>query len=350
MITLSICIPTLNRGAFIGETLKSIVSQATDLVEIVIVDGGSTDNTVETVRQCQGSFPRIRYFRPEPSDAGAKTAKPSNLGFSQDCCRAVEAAQGEYCWLMCDDDILKPGAIQAVLDGIQRKDYSLVIVNAEVRNNDLSRLLEKKRLRFEEDKVYTPQEHEKLFIDTARYLSFMGCAVIKKRLWQEREKEKYFGTGFVHVAVVFQRTLPSDTLVIAQPYIAIRYSNAEWTARAFDMWLLKWPQTIWSFSNFSDKTKARIVPKEPYLGYLTLLTFRARGQYSMDEYSRFITPRLKSGWKRFVLKAIALFPGCLLNFLAVLYCSLFCRTSRLSLTDMKNSPFYWMKCLKGACR
>lgn len=39
---LSICIPTYNFGEFIGETLDSIVCQATDETEIVIVDGAST--------------------------------------------------------------------------------------------------------------------------------------------------------------------------------------------------------------------------------------------------------------------------------------------------------------------
>ena len=44
---LSICIPTLNRGDYIGETLQSIASQWEEGVEIVIVDGGSTDRTLE---------------------------------------------------------------------------------------------------------------------------------------------------------------------------------------------------------------------------------------------------------------------------------------------------------------
>ena len=46
---LSICIATLNRGAFIGETLDTIVPQLRDDVELVIVDGASKDNTGEVV-------------------------------------------------------------------------------------------------------------------------------------------------------------------------------------------------------------------------------------------------------------------------------------------------------------
>jgi predicted GTPase len=39
-IRLSVCIPTYNFGRFIGETIDSIVRQATEEVEIVVLDGG----------------------------------------------------------------------------------------------------------------------------------------------------------------------------------------------------------------------------------------------------------------------------------------------------------------------
>jgi abequosyltransferase len=103
-IRLSICIPTLNRGCFIGATLESIVSQSTDEVEIVIVDGGSTDNTQQVVENFQQRFRRLRYFRNEADSGSSNTPSPSGAGFDRDCNRAVESAVGEYCWLFTDDD------------------------------------------------------------------------------------------------------------------------------------------------------------------------------------------------------------------------------------------------------
>lgn len=107
--TLSFCIPTRNFGAFIGQTLESIVRQATDSVEIVVVDGASSDNTPEVVRDVKRSFPRLRYHRGKV-----------NRGVDRDLARAVELAEGDYCWLMSSDDVLCPNAIGRMLEEIQR--------------------------------------------------------------------------------------------------------------------------------------------------------------------------------------------------------------------------------------
>src|SRR4051794_4708620 len=114
--SLSICIATRNRAALIGATLESIVTQCTGEVEVVILDGASTDNTEQVVRLYQMRFPCVRYFRQD-----------TNLGIDRDFASAVDLAEGEYCWLFSDDDVLKPGAVRIVLDALQGN-YPLVIV------------------------------------------------------------------------------------------------------------------------------------------------------------------------------------------------------------------------------
>ncbi len=62
-IKLSICIPTYNRAQFIGGTIQSLISQAGNNVEIVIVDGASTDNTTKVVQGYQQKFKNLVYYR-----------------------------------------------------------------------------------------------------------------------------------------------------------------------------------------------------------------------------------------------------------------------------------------------
>jgi len=333
-IQLSICIATYNRADFIGETLDSIISQANDQVEIVVSDGGSSDHTAQVIDKYQKQFPRLRYFIEE-----------TNSGVDQGFNQAVKLAQGKYCWLMSDDDVLKPGAIQSVLAETV-SEYGLIIVNAEVRNFDLSSVVVEKRLPIDVNRIYEPKDGQAFFVNTANHLSFIGCVIIKKQLWDEREKEKYFGTVFIHVGVIFQKTLSENILVIAEPLVSIRYGNALWTARGFEIWMFKWPNLIWSFSDYTDEEKRQVYPKEPWKKLTTLLLYRALGSFSIKEYDRWIAPQMISGWHKFVCKIIARAPGYVLNTLEIMYFFIIHRESRMLLIDLRKSRFYLLRGLK----
>ena len=91
-IKLSICIPTLNRGSLIGRTLESIISQATEQIEVLVVDGGSNDQTKEIVNKFREVFPALRYICAKEAQSVASNAKsvfPSGAGFDRDCSLAV---------------------------------------------------------------------------------------------------------------------------------------------------------------------------------------------------------------------------------------------------------------------
>lgn len=108
MIRLSICIPTYNFGQFIGQTLDSILSQTSSEVEVIILDGGSTDETAAAVQARQQDHPKLKYFN-----------QNFRGGIDRDIEKAVSLAQGQYCWLFSADDIMMSGAVEKVLHSIQ---------------------------------------------------------------------------------------------------------------------------------------------------------------------------------------------------------------------------------------
>lgn len=330
-IQLSICITTYNRAEFIGTTLDSIINQANEHVEIVVVDGASTDHTADIVYQYQKRFPRLRYL-----------IEKTNTGVDRGFCQAVELAIGKYCWLMSDDDVLKPGALQTVLNETFQN-YGLIIVNAEVKNEDLSVVLTSKRLSRNNNQVYKPTEEQLFFIENADYLSFIGCVVIKKQLWQIRNKENYLGTDFIHVGVIFQNPINEDILVIAEPLISIRYGNAHWTPKGFEIWMFKWPKLIWSFTFFSDWAKNQVCSKEPWRKLTTLLLYRALGSFSNKEYKTKIKPQAISLLHKLAAQIIAYAPGQIVNTLWVILLSLTHNKSHPLLVDVKKSRFYIFK-------
>ncbi len=327
--TLSICIATFNRARYIGETLDCLIAQLTEDVEIVVLDGGSTDGTEPILREYERTCSGLRYFR-----------QAENRGVDRDFDRVVELARGKYCWLMTDDDLLKPGTVTSVLTVLQRR-YSLVIVNAEVRDSDLSHVLEPRRLCFDGPRTYAPGEMNRLFAETGHYLTFIGCVVIRRDIWLERVKDPYYGSLFIHVGVIFQRELPGDTYVIADTLISIRYGNAMWRPKEFEIWMFKWPSLVWSLPALSTSAKAAIYQAEPWRDPRRLLFFRAKGTYAMCDYRRWIAPRAGSHWCGLVARAIAFVPGAMANFIALFYFLVFDRKQGMAIADTRTSRFYY---------
>jgi glycosyltransferase involved in cell wall biosynthesis len=305
----------------------------TDDVELIVIDGASPDETTAVVRRYQDQCPQIQYHRLAVKG-----------GVDRDYCNAVILARGTYCWLMTDDDIVKPGAIKAILERLNHG-YSLIVLNSEVRNRDLSLLLEPKRLQLDHDAVYEPSEQEALFIETATYLSFIGAVVIDRSLWNERDKETYIGTEFVHLGVIFQKALPRGACAIAEPFLSIRYGTAQWTSRYFEVWMIKWPQLIWSFAGISEAARSSICLRNPWNDIRALLLLRASGAYSIHEYGRFIEKRLVSRWDRFIAKTAALLPGSIPNMLAVVYYTLKPSQDIMLRHGLRASRFYYREYL-----
>lgn len=322
---LSICIATLNRGAYIGETLDTIVGQLLDDVELVIVDGASKDDTEAVVGRYVAADARVRYVR-----------LPKASGVDQDYDLAVSHARGEYCWLMTDDDLLKPGAVDRVLAALDGN-VELVIVNTEVRTIDFGGTLRDALVAKQDDVEYAPEDADRLLADTAHALSFIGCVVILRSFWLARDRAAYYGSLFVHVGVIFQSRTPR-TRVIAEPLIVIRYGNAMWTPRGFEIWMFKWPSLVWSFAGVSDAAKARICAREPWRQPQKLLLYRSIGGYARGEYDRYLAGCPMTTSKRLLSRAIAWMPPRFANALSSLYCGLFARRARMNIYDLSRSP------------
>ncbi len=302
-ILLSICIPTLQRGEYISTTLDSIVPQMNDQVELVIVDGGSTDQTPEIIEKYQKIYKNIRYIRKEK-----KSEFPSNEGFDRDCNYAVEMSKGKYCWLMTDDDLLVDGAITRILSKVPF-DYDLIVVNADVRSIDMKSILLNRRLNIQRDIEYQNCEWQKLASCIGNHLTFVGSIIIKRCIWMERDRKNYFGTGFVHVGVIFQEPLKGNSLVISDPLVSIRYGNAMWGHRTFKIWMQDWPRLVWSFDSLREEVKLSACSKrDPASDLIKLIWLRTIGRYSINEYEKYVKPNQKTIFKSFIQKLIAIAP------------------------------------------
>ena len=303
---LSICIATFKRAGFITETVESIMGGLPPGVEVIIVDGASPDDTAVVMQALLQRFPGLAYFR-----------EIVNSGIDRDYDKAVGYARGRYCWLMTDDDLLVPGAVARVLSFLDDA-VDLVVVNAEVRNADLSITLRGSQLRQEGPSEYAPGQLDDLLAETGTYLSFIGAVVIRRGLWLARKREAYYETLFIHIGVIFQGSLDGSTRVIREPLIVIRYGNAMWSARGFEIWLFKWPSLIWSFAHIARSARQSVIAEAPYRSPKQLLWYRAIGVFSRAEFDAFLSPRL-SGPSLLTARALLRLPSKAANALCACY-------------------------------
>lgn len=298
-IKLSICITTRNRAAFIRETLINILRQATPECEVVVVDGASTDDTESVVKILVERHDNLRYFKQD-----------KNGGVDRDFDRAVELARGEYCWLMPDDDVLEPGAIQLVLDAIN-KDYFIVLVNTSHFDSTTLTPISSTMLKTLDNQIFRPHQIDELFKECCRLLKYIGSFIMQRKVWLERNRTRYYGTDFVHIGVIFQEPMPGDALVIAAPLISIRSGNQTWFSRWFEVWEINWPSVVWSLA-LSDSAKMAAAQVAVW-GFSKLLFYRAMGGYSLENYRRHVRPRLNRRLERFLPTMAAVIPGKIAN-------------------------------------
>lgn len=303
-LQLSICMATFKRGRFIAETLDTILPQLSPDMELIVVDGASPDNTPDVVSHYAKAWPQLHYHR-----------ETENSGVDADYDKAVGYARGRHVWLMTDDDLLKPGAVGRVMDLLVNEDPDLLVVDAEIMDVQCAQALQARRFGFSGLRRYTATDGDRLLADAGDPLSFIGGTIIRRQLWEERDRTSYYGWLFIHVGVIFQKPI-DHVLLLGEPLIQIRFGNAMWSARGFEIWMFMWPDLIWSFPHFSDAAKARVVAAQPWRIPRKMLGFRANGSYSMVEYRQFFAAR-RLGVRRMVLLGLALLPGRLANLAAL---------------------------------
>jgi glycosyltransferase involved in cell wall biosynthesis len=99
---ISIVTPSFNQNRFLEETIRSVLEQGYPNLEYVIVDGGSTDGSVDTIRKYAS---QLAYWVSE-QDGGQSEA--INKGFAQ--------CTGEIITFCNSDDVYLPGTLQDVAE------------------------------------------------------------------------------------------------------------------------------------------------------------------------------------------------------------------------------------------
>lgn len=114
---LSILIPAYNASKFLGRCLDSIVSQDqfSDNVEIVVIDDGSKDRTLEVIKNYSAKCDSVHY----------KTRENRGIGPTRN--ELIELAQGRYFWFVDADDYVSADSLQVLVPLLQSNLYDMIM-------------------------------------------------------------------------------------------------------------------------------------------------------------------------------------------------------------------------------
>lgn len=132
----SICIPVYNGGSHLDETLWSARAQTKAPLEILVVDDGSRDASIEIARRHEREDSRVRIAQ-----------NPTNLGLTGNWERCVELAQGDWVKFLFQDDLIHPACVEQLCAGMSSSGGSIGFVGRRVLVEEVSR---RQRRDFEE--------------------------------------------------------------------------------------------------------------------------------------------------------------------------------------------------------
>lgn len=124
MVKVSVILPSLNVGEYIRETIKSVAAQTMQEIEIICVDAGSTDGTLEIINELATDDDRILLLKSDRKSYGYQM----NIG--------IAAASGEYIGIVETDDYLEPDMYETLYGFAKEYDADIVKSDFDVFTQD----------------------------------------------------------------------------------------------------------------------------------------------------------------------------------------------------------------------
>ena len=172
----SVIMPAYNAEKYIEMSIASVIQQTYKNVELVIVDDGSTDNTLKIIHACSARWPdQIRVY-----------VREQNGGTAAALNDAIELAKGKYiCWLSADDLYCEDMVLSEVNYLKQKKRYDAVFSRCGFIDGD-NQFLGMQKFAVDEENFasgMTPIVHLLLFTNF-----WHGCTLLAKAECFKREE------------------------------------------------------------------------------------------------------------------------------------------------------------------
>lgn len=199
---LTIGIPTYNFGRFLGETLDAFLEEMPAGVEILVVDGASTDDTGQVVAARAARSPAVRYVRLEAKG-----------GIDADVARTVDLAEGEYVWLFSADDVAKRGAVADALALIADEPDVVIVAHAGCTLDmeviqDRYPIIDRDALDMRVHDAESRDRYLARAVTSEAFFSFLSGLIIRRESWAAASTPDrfFYGSCWGHAARLLAMT------------------------------------------------------------------------------------------------------------------------------------------------
>lgn len=239
---LSICITTYNRAPWLALSLANLVRLLPEPmpgVELVVCDNTSTDNTPEVVQPYLGRAD-FRYQR-----------NPVNVGMLGNLQATAHLARGKFVWILGDDDLVKPGAIERVL-GIVREhpELALIYLNyAYTHEDDAGKVTDVDRFLAESTPIVKPGPDifgpiRSISTESENFFTAIYCLVFRRdhamRAYSQNTQGRPFSTMLTCIPTtyhVLHEMMGEPGCWVGSPQLVVNM-NVSW-AKYASLWILE---------------------------------------------------------------------------------------------------------------
>lgn len=195
-IKVSVIIPVYNTEKYIRDAVESIIKQTLKELEIIIINDGSTDNSLQIIEELSNIDNRIFMY------------SQSNLGLSMARNAGILRAQGKYIYFMDSDDILEKDAMELCFNKCEEQQLDFVFFDAlsfyedDIKNAPTLNYQRTDKL---EDIIYTGNDALKIQLLNKVYTPSACLNFVNKKFLDNHHLQ--FFPGIVHEDQLFTTLL-----------------------------------------------------------------------------------------------------------------------------------------------
>ncbi len=270
---LGICIPTFNRGRTLGEGINKLIELVAPYsIPIYISDNASVDDTQIVLNQAAIKYPYIFYQH-----------NSTNIGMDRNFEAALKMAATRYAWLLGDDDLIRPGAIEQILLILKEQDFDLLVLNGGH--------IDPRRSRVNDIQTKTYTSPQQLFVELGWHMTWMSSLVFNQKILAEMNFKKYYDTYFVHIGAIFDHLVSKPNTCVKWVDGSFFYpsSNAvfSWSSSVLNIFSDHWMRVVDSLNDaYSQDEKRQCIKNHSkhtgLFSFSGILNLRAKGSINLS--------------------------------------------------------------------